>query len=140
MGGTTLSYDPTDGWLVQPAPRHASNANLLGVAFDGPSSAFAVGQVGVIIHWNGSAWTEDPQSSKATTPQLNAVAFGANGEGWAVGVNGTIIHYDGHSWSSEPAPASDSGVDITSVTVAGSEAFAVAGGNLITHTPSGGRK
>ena len=137
FGGTTLHYDPSAGWLVQAAPARARHANLLGVAFDGPSSAFAVGQFGVIIHWNGSAWTEDPQSISATTSQLNAVAFGADGQGWAVGANGTILHYDGHSWSVEPAPAADSGVNITSIAVAGSEAFAVAGGNLITRTASG---
>ena len=137
FGGTTLSYDPSAGWLVQAAPGRARHANLLGVAFAGPSSAFAVGQFGVIIHWNGSAWTEDPQSISATASQLNAVAFGADGQGWAVGANGTILHYDGHSWSPEPVPAADSGVNITSVAVAGSEAFAVAGGNLITHAASG---
>ena len=121
FAGTTLSYDPAAGWLVQAAPGRARHANLLGVAFAGPSSAFAVGQFGVIIHWNGSAWTEDPQSISATTSQLNAVAFGADGQGWAVGANGTILHYDGHSWSAEPAPAADSGVNITSVAVAGSK-------------------
>ena len=38
-----------------------------------------MGQFGVILHWNGSAWTEDPQSIKITSSQLNAVAFGAVG-------------------------------------------------------------
>ena len=108
FGGTTLSYDPSAGWLVQPAPPRARHINLLSVAFAGPSSAFAVGQLGVILHWNGSVWTEDPQSIKITSSQLNAVAFGPSGEGWAVGANGTILHYDGQSWSTEQPPAADS--------------------------------
>ncbi len=137
FGGTTLSYDPSAGWLVQPAPPRARHINLLSVAFAGPSSAFAVGQLGVILHWNGSAWTEDPQSIKITSSQLNAVAFSPSGEGWAVGANGTILHYDGTGWSTEQPPAADSGVDITSVAVAGSEAFAVANGNLIAHSSAG---
>jgi photosystem II stability/assembly factor-like uncharacterized protein/murein DD-endopeptidase MepM/ murein hydrolase activator NlpD len=137
LGGTALSYEPSVGWIVQPAPPRAHHINLLGVAFAGPSSAFAVGQYGVILHWDGTSWSEDPQSISLTHSQLNAVAFSATGEGWAVGVDGTILHYDGHSWSIEQPPAADSGVDITSVTVAGSEVFAVAGGNLITRTPEG---
>jgi hypothetical protein len=136
--GTTLSYDAGQGWLVQPAPPGAHHVNLLGVAFAGPSSAFAVGQLGFILHWNGTAWSKDPQSNSLTSSQLNAVAFSPSGEGWAVGANGTILHYDGHGWSIERPPASASGINITSVTVAGSSVFAIAGGNLITRPPQGG--
>jgi hypothetical protein len=138
LDGTALSYEPSAGWLVQPAPPRAHHVNLLSVAFAGPSSAFAVGQYGVILHWDGASWSEDPQSISLTESQLNSVAFSPSGEGWAVGVNGTILHYDGHTWSSEQPPATDTGVDITSVAVAGSEAFAVAGGNLIARSPEGG--
>jgi hypothetical protein len=136
--GTTLSYDAGQGWLIQPAPPSAHHLNLLSVAFAGASSAYAVGQFGVILHWNGTAWSEDPQSISLTSSQLNAVAFSPSGEGWAVGANGTILHYDGHSWSIERPPSSASGVNLTSVTVAGSSVFAVAGGNLITRPPHGG--
>ncbi len=135
--GTTLSYDASAGWLVQPTPPRARKLNLLGVAFAGPASAFAVGEFGVILHWDGASWSEDPQSTSLTDSQLNAVAFAQSGEGWAVGADGTILHYDGSSWSKEQPPEADSGVDITSVAVAGSEVFAVAAGNLITLAPDG---
>jgi hypothetical protein len=137
LNGTTLSYDANAGWLVRPVPSRARHVSLLGVAFDGPSTAFAVGGSGVILRWNGTSWSEDPQSVSLTNSQLNAVAFAPSGEGWAVGANGTILHYDGESWSIEQPPQTDSGVDITSVAVAGSEVFAVAGGNLITRTSGG---
>lgn len=137
LNGTTLSYEPSAGWVVQPVPPRARHINLLSVAFASPSSAFAVGQYGVILRWDGTSWSEDPQSISLTNSQLNAVAFSATGEGWAVGVNGTILHYDGSSWSIEQPPPADSGVDITSVAVAGSEVFAVAGGDLITRQPDG---
>lgn len=137
LDGTTLSYDPSAGWLVQPAPPRAHHINFLSVAFAGPSSAFAVGQYGVILHWDGTSWAEDPQSISLTESQLNAVAFSSSGEGWAVGVNGTILHYNGRTWSIERPPSGDAAVDITSVTVAGSEVFAVAGGNLIRRAPDG---
>jgi hypothetical protein len=135
--GTALSYDASAGWLVQPVPARAHHINLISVAFQGPSSAFAVGQFGVILHWDGTAWSEDPQSISLTTSQLNGVAFAPSGEGWAVGANGTILHYDGSGWSIEKPPPADSGVDITSVAVAGSDVFAIAGGNLITRSPTG---
>ena len=138
FAGTTLSYASGEGWLTQPVPPRARHLNLLGVAFAGASSAFAVGQFGVILHWNGTAWSEDPQSVSVTSSQLNAVAFAPSGEGWAVGANGTILHYNGTDWSIEPPPAADTGIDVTSVAVAGSSVFAVAGGNLITRTAGGG--
>jgi hypothetical protein len=137
LDGTTLRYDASSGWLVQAPPPRAHHINLLGVAFTGPSSAVAVGQFGVILRWNGSAWSEDPQSISLTQSQLNAVAFGPSGEGWAVGANGTILHYDGHAWQFERPPPADAAVNITSVAAAGSEVFAVAGGNLISRSPDG---
>jgi len=137
LDGTTLSYEASVGWQVQPVPLRARSIPLLAVAFAGASSAFAVGQSGVILDWDGSAWSEDAQSLSLTHSQLNAVAFGASGEGWAVGANGTILHYNGQSWSSEQPPGEDSEVSITSVAVAGTEVFAVAGGNLITRSASG---
>jgi hypothetical protein len=135
--GTALSYEPGTGWQVNPVPARARHANLLGVAFAGPGSAFAVGQFGTILHWNGSSWSEDRQSSTLTGSQLNGVAFSSSGEGWAVGADGTILHYDGSSWTSESVPAEDVGVSVTSVAVAGSEAFAIVGGELIVHRPGG---
>ncbi len=138
LDGATLRYDSSTGWQVEPAAPRAHHLNLLGVAFNGPSSAFAVGQFGVILHWDGTSWSEDPQSISLTQSQLGAVAFAANGEGWAVGANGTILHYDGQRWSIEAPPPAESGQNISSVAVAGSEVFAVAGGNLIERRPGGG--
>jgi hypothetical protein len=137
LGGAALHYDATAGWLVDPVPARARSANLLGVAFDGPSRAVAVGAFGTILDWNGSSWSQDPQSTSLTVSQLNAVAFASDGQGWAVGTFGTILHHDGNSWSTEQVDAADNGADITSVTVAGSQVFAVAGGNLITRAPDG---
>ena len=54
-----------------------------------------------------------------------------------MGKYGTILHFDGSSWSVEQSPAVDAGLDITSVAVAGSDVFAVAGGNLIERNADG---
>ncbi len=135
--GTVLEYTAGEGWLVQPTPPEAQNLFLTSVAFAGPSSAFAVGAAGEILHWDGSSWSEDPQSISLTVSQLNALAFDGSGQGWAVGEDGTILHYDGQSWSIEQPPATDADTDITSVAVAGSDVFAIAGGNLIVRQPDG---
>src|SRR5262249_23038010 len=104
LGGAALRYDPATGWLTTPVPPRASHVNLSGVAFAGPTTAFAVGQFGTIIRWDGTSWTEDTQSVSLTQAQLNAVAFGTNGEGYAVGTFGTILHFDGTSWTIEQPP------------------------------------
>jgi photosystem II stability/assembly factor-like uncharacterized protein len=136
--GTALSFDPVLGWQVNPVPARARHVNLLSVAFAGSENAFAVGQFGTILRWNGSSWSEDPQSTVVTGSQLNAVSFGeSTTEGFAVGTGGTILHYDGSRWNTEEPPLEDAGANITSVAVSGSEAFAVAGGNLITHRSDG---
>ena len=137
LDGTALRYEPGAGWLVEPTPSRARRIGLRGVAFSGPRAAVAVGQLGTILRWDGVAWSEDPQSVTVTQSQLNAVAFNQDGEGWAVGALGTILHFDGRSWTPEAPPAGDEGVSIGSVSVAGREVFAVAGGNLITRGDSG---
>jgi hypothetical protein len=137
LEGTTLRYDSTSGWLVQPVPLRSHHIGLLGVAFSGLSSAVAVGQFGAILRWDGSAWSEDRQSTSVTHAQLNSVAFAPSGEGWAVGTNGTILHFDGRAWSRESPPGAEADTDITSVAVAGSDVFAVAGGTLIQRASDG---
>jgi hypothetical protein len=137
LDGTALRYDAAAGWLVDPVPPRARRLVLRGVAFAGPASAFAVGQRGVILHSDGESWSEDPASVSLTQSDLNAVAFAANGEGWAVGRFGTILHYDGASWSAEQPPNPTAGPNLTSVTVAGSDVYAVDDGNLIVRRSDG---
>ncbi len=137
LDGAALHYDATAGWIVDPVPAEAQGVDLFAVAFDGPSSAVAVGTFGTILDWNGSVWSEDPQSVSLTQSQLNAVAFASDGEGWAVGTGGTILHFDGTAWSLEQIESEDSGDDITSVTVAGGQVYAVADGILITRASDG---
>lgn len=137
LNGTAVHYDASAGWQVDSTPAQTHHIELTGVAFAAPSLAFAVGQEGTILRWDGTSWTEDPQSVQVTTATLNAVAFGANGEGWAVGGSGTILHYDGTAWSPEQIDSQDSGADVTSVAVAGQDVFAIAAGNLVVRPPNG---
>ncbi len=137
LEGSALHYDSSAGWVVDPVPRRAQNVNLLAVAYDGTSNAVAVGSAGTILDWNGTSWSADPQSTSLTQNQFNAVAFAPDGQGWAVGTYGTILHFDGTAWSAEQIDGPDTGVDVSSVAVAGNQPYAVAGGNLITRQRNG---
>ncbi|MHB8788329.1 MAG: hypothetical protein ACYDBT_00465 [Desulfobulbaceae bacterium] len=70
----------------------------------GASSAFAVGDFGLISHYNGSTW------STMTSPvndNLNAVWGRSANDVFAVGDNGTILHYNGAAWEAMTSPTSD---------------------------------
>jgi hypothetical protein len=133
LDGTALGYDPGAGWQIQDTPARSNRLPLRSVAYAGPSSAFAVGGGGLILHWDGSAWSEDPQSTKLTGSELQSVAFDGAGQGWAVGRFATILHYDGSAWREDRPPQDDvdAGATISSVAVAGRDVYAISGGSLI---------
>jgi hypothetical protein len=137
LNGTALHYDPTAGWQVDATPPQVRHIGLYSVAFDGPSTAFAVGVEGTILRWSGTAWSADPQSTSLTIATLNSVAFAPDGEGWAVGARGTILHWDGSDWSIDQVDADDATADISSVAVAGQNVYAIAAGNLIERGSDG---
>ena len=61
---------------------------------------FAVGEKGLIMHYDGQAWT--PMNSGVTV-DLNDVWGSDSSNVFAVGKSGTIVHYDGTSWSNMAA-------------------------------------
>jgi photosystem II stability/assembly factor-like uncharacterized protein len=65
------------------------------------TNAWAVGDVGTIIHWDGTSWTT--VTSPTTNPLLSIWMVGAS-DGWAVGAAGTIIRWDGTSWTTVTSP------------------------------------
>jgi hypothetical protein len=61
--------------------------------------AWAIGQSGVIIHWNGTKWSE---INSPTTDNLQCLFMVNSTSGWAVGgglTKGTILNYDGKNWT-----------------------------------------
>jgi hypothetical protein len=77
-----------------PFPEPAPAFRLMSVWGTGPQDVFAVGQPGVILHYDG-AWTLD--SVPDTT--LTAVWGASSSDVYACGHNGAIWHYDGAGWS-----------------------------------------
>lgn len=64
------------------------------------TDGWAVGDEGVILHWDGARWE---QVASGTAAALNSVAMVSADDGWAVG--DVILHWDGHTWQEKPNPA-----------------------------------
>ena len=84
---------PTDGWLVfHPLP---GGYDLNAVWAAAPSSAWAVGARGVIVHWNGEAVRRVDSPTDAELVDLDGRAgddvYACGGE--------YLLHYDGRAWS-----------------------------------------
>jgi hypothetical protein len=106
--GTILHYDGNawsvmnHEWPVQPMPTHADRRGmgtlpyLLGVWASSDSDAFAVGDFGTILHYDGKAWT--PMSSGTKLDIVDVWGSSAS-DVFAVGDGGTVLHYDGKAWS-----------------------------------------
>jgi hypothetical protein len=58
--------------------------------------AWAVGEGGVILRWNGTDWLLVTHHHEYL---LNAVKMLDANNGWAVGANGTILRWNGSTWS-----------------------------------------
>jgi hypothetical protein len=94
--GPTEPVCSTDGWCwSQPTLQGNGLRALSGVA---PNDAWAVGNHGTILHFDGARWSavESP-----TFVQLNGVWAAGPTDAWAVGEAGAMLHWDGTSWKSE---------------------------------------
>jgi len=60
-----------------------------------PDDVYAVGDKGVIVHWDGSAWAI---VSSPCVKALNDVWGTSQSDVFAAGEGGTVLHYDGESW------------------------------------------
>jgi hypothetical protein len=62
------------------------------------SDIFAVGDNGLILHFDGASWT---MMSSPTSNHLHGIWGTAHNNIYAVGANCTIVHYDGFAWHRE---------------------------------------
>ena len=79
-------------WIDQGAPWVRWN----GVWAPSPGEAFAVGEAGSILHFDGVSW--GPMDS-GTTADLYAVSGSGSDDVVAVGDAGTVLRYDGVAWT-----------------------------------------
>ena len=68
------------------------------------TDAWAVGDDGLILHYNGTVWSIVPAPHG---DRINAIHMLSATSGWAVGDGGHIIRYNGSSWSSVSSPSTD---------------------------------
>lgn len=101
--------------------------NLHGVWSRSSSDAFAVGDGGKILHYDGSNWNAE---TSGTTSSLTGV-WGSGSSVFAVGASGTILHNDGTGWTAQSSGTTGS---LTAVWGASStDVFAVGYGGTILH-------
>ena len=90
------------GWCWRnPLPQ---GNNLNDVRGSGPDDVWAVGDTGIILHWDGTEWSDRPSG---TRENLRGVWAAAPDDAWSVGDSGTVLHWDGASWSSVDDPVLD---------------------------------
>ncbi|HTM20918.1 MAG TPA: hypothetical protein VL172_10430, partial [Kofleriaceae bacterium] len=75
---------------------------LTAVAATSDGTAFAVGQAGMLLRWNGAGW--EIQSSP-TGVDLHDIWGRGDGDYYAVGDDSTVLHWDGSDWQVLAPPA-----------------------------------
>jgi len=93
LDGSQIQRDLRAIWAVPEAEAEA-----------GGTRAWAVGEAGAILLWNGNGWSSQASFTDKT---LYAVS-GVNGSDvWAAGEDGAMRHWDGLAWQTVAAPEDD---------------------------------
>ena len=102
LSNVIAGYNSTlDDWMALSSP---SSATLRGAAVLNSSLAFAVGDSGTILKWDGTAWS---QLSSPVSTTLRAVAIWNSSLAFAVGDSGKIVKWNGTGWASDSSPTSN---------------------------------
>jgi hypothetical protein len=91
-GAAGASDDPSWQWL-NPMP---TAERLRAIWKSGPDDAWAVGDAGTVVHWDGVTWSRPYEGSAEET--FSAVWASSPHDVWLGGDQG-IVHFDGKSWS-----------------------------------------
>lgn len=102
--GTAWSLHRYDGTSVAAQPLTsfdvpARSYTLRGVWGSSASNVLAVGDSGVVLRYDGTAWT---RMTTGTSVQLNDVWGTASNNVYAAASNGRLLRYNGTSWSFVP--------------------------------------
>ena len=93
MAGCAAGVCMPDKWCWEnPLPQGNQLQAVWGSAAD---AVWAVGELGVILHWDGASWKG---AGSGTTRRLDGLWGSGAGDVWAVGVMGTVLHYSGATW------------------------------------------
>jgi hypothetical protein len=111
-------------WKLQPS---GTSIALRSVWAVGPTSVYAVGEKGTILHFDGITWK--PMKSPVTTT-LASVSGTSDSDVWAVGSRGVVVHWDGQTWQEVDTPISDKALNAVWATQDG-HVYAVGEGELL---------
>jgi hypothetical protein len=81
----------------------ATTRDLYGIYAQSASDIWAVGENGIIVHFDGSAWTPGADLGKKMT--LYDVVCTSASTCWAVGESGTLARYNGSTWTASTLPS-----------------------------------
>ena len=96
IGSSTLAV--FDGTNLAAQSSSLTNNILQSVFGVSASDVWSVGQLGTILHFDGTRWSPSAQSGTVTSNYLYAL-WGQTGSSiWAVGANGTLINWNGTTW------------------------------------------
>ncbi len=99
----------TDGGLGPPGDGDTP-LDLGAVWTDAPNDVWIVGDAGLVLHWDGTAWTQTP-TGIPTTLGLSGIWGTGPMNVWAAGdcrstgvtcMGSTLLHWDGTSWTPQP--------------------------------------
>lgn len=89
-----------------------------------PRDAWAVGEYGTVMRYNGTAWATLPSSEVGTSVNLHGIWGRSANDLWIVGDGGTILRWDGRSFTQQ---ASSTGQSLRGVWGSGSSPTFVVG-------------
>jgi photosystem II stability/assembly factor-like uncharacterized protein len=91
MGGNILKYEDGE-WITQyEHPSHAIND----FSFFNDGTAYAAGNGGLLLHYDGAYWYELPSP---TIADLTTIKMLDHQSGWAAGEGGVVLYFDGIGW------------------------------------------
>jgi photosystem II stability/assembly factor-like uncharacterized protein len=99
VGGFEIHRFNGDRWVHDHTSPHRLNG-VYAFTYDGNNCAWAVGDNGHALYYDGTSWTDHPTGDTFSRNLLDVVAFGPD-EAWAVGEKGVIYKYDTGVWIDE---------------------------------------
>jgi hypothetical protein len=99
--------------------------DIYGVWAAAANDAWACGNAGTMLHWDGTAWSKVPS---ATAQRLASIYGVSSTDIWAAG--NAIVHWDGHEWTQIP---STSTLAITAVATTGANDAWFADQDVLLH-------
>lgn len=88
-------------WTKQTLPAAvAANTFIYSLWGSGPRDVWAVGEAGLILHFDGTTWSK---VDSGTTLFLNAIDGTSAGNVWVIGEAGLVMRWDGLRWQTVPS-------------------------------------